>query len=215
MSQLLASYDHQADKEALQGKQNVTRKKSGRYNTTETTTIGPSFRWPNEGLVSASHLRKPSYDDLTLAQWASGQIANILLVENHSLSKNMLIQMAAAMRDSVSLPWPVIRSAWAVSMTDIEEGRLSWADSMQWSLNRISNSQLAMHNTPSVNPSGSKTRICRYFNEGSCSSEGHHGTYKYFCNFCYKQGRSLGHPEIRCSHRNARNTQDPKPSGSR
>ena len=215
VSQLLASYDHQADKEALQGKQNVTRKKSGRYNTTETTTIGPSFRWPNEGLVSASHLRKPSYDDLTLAQWASGQIANILLVEDHSLSKNMLIQMAAAMRDAVSLPWPVVRSAWAVSMTDIEEGRLSWADSMQWSLNRISNSQLAMHNTQSVNPLGSKTRICRYFNEGSCSSEGHHGTYKHFCNFCYKQGRSLGHPEIRCFHRNASNTQDPKPSGSR
>ena len=32
----------------------------------------------------------------------------------------MLIQMAASMRDAVSLPWPVVRSAWAVSMTDIE-----------------------------------------------------------------------------------------------
>ena len=104
VSQLLASYDHQTDKKALQGKLNITRKKSGRYNTTETTTVGPSFRWPNEGLISTSHLRKPSYDDLTLAQWASGQIANILLVEDHSLSKNMLIQMAAAMRDAVYLP---------------------------------------------------------------------------------------------------------------
>ena len=180
VSQLLASYDYQADKEALQGKLNISRKKSGRYNTTETTTVGPSLRWPNEGLVSASHLKKPSYDDLTLAQWASGQIANILLVEDHSLSKNMLIQMVAAMRDAVSLPWPVVRSAWAVSMTDIEEGRLSWADSMQWSLNRISNSQLAMHNTQSVNFSAPKIRIYRYFNEGSCSSEGHHGTFLQF-----------------------------------
>ena len=104
----------------------------------------------------------------------------------------MLIQMAAAMHDAVSLPWPVVRSALAISMTDIEEGRLSWADSMQWSLNRISNSQLAMHNTQSDNSSAPKIRICRYFNEGTCSSEGHHGTYKHFCNFCYKQGRSLG-----------------------
>ena len=39
-------------------------------------------------------LHKPSYDDLTLAQWASGQIANILLGEDHTLSKNILIQMA-------------------------------------------------------------------------------------------------------------------------
>ena len=195
----------------MQGKPNVIRKKSGCYNTTDTTTLGPQFRWPNEGRVSASHLRKPSYDDLTLAQWASGQISNILLIDDHSLAKNMLIQMAAAMRDAISLPWPVVRSAWDVSMTDIEEGKLSWADSMQWSLNRIGNSQLAMHNTQSVNPSGSKTRICRYFNEGSCSSE----TYKHFCNFCYKQGRSLGHPEIRCFHCNTSNTQETKPSGSK
>ena len=106
----------------------------------------------------------------------------------------MLVQMAAAMRDAISLLWPVVRSAWAVSMSDIEEGRLGWADAMQWSLNRISNSQLAMHNTQSVAASGSKVRICRYFNEGMCTSEGHHGTYKHFCEFCYKQGRSLGHP---------------------
>ena len=68
ISQLLASYDYQADEEALQGKLNINRKKSGWYNTTETTTVGPSLRWPNEGLVSASHLKKTSYDDLTLAQ---------------------------------------------------------------------------------------------------------------------------------------------------
>ena len=121
VSQLLATYDHQADKEAMQGKPNLIRKKSGRYNTTDTTTLGPQFRWPNEGLVSASHLRKPSYDDLTLAQWASGQTSNILLIDDHSLAKNMLIQMAAAMRDAVSVLWPLVRSAWAVSMTDIEE----------------------------------------------------------------------------------------------
>ena len=150
--------------------------------------MGPQFRWPNEGLVSASHLKKPAYDDLSLAQWTSGQLSNILLVEDPALSKCMLVQMAAAMRDAVSLPWPVVRSAWAVSMSDIEEGRLGWADAMQWSFNRISNSQLAMHNTQSVAASGSKVRICRYFNEGTCTSEGHHGTYKHFCAFCYKQG---------------------------
>ena len=56
VSQLLASYDQQADREVLQGKSTVIRKKSGRYNTTDTTSLGPHFRWPNEGLISASHL---------------------------------------------------------------------------------------------------------------------------------------------------------------
>ena len=63
VSQLLANYEQQADREVLQGKSTVIRKKSGRYNTTDTTSLGPQFHWPNEGLVSASHLRKPAYDD--------------------------------------------------------------------------------------------------------------------------------------------------------
>ena len=208
VSQLLANYEQQADREVLQGKSTVIRKKSGRYNTTDTTSLGPQFRWPNEGLVSTSHLRKPAYDDLTLAQWVSGQLANILLIEDHTLSRNMLTQMAASMKDAVSLPWPAVRSAWAVSMTDIEEGRLSWADSMQWSINRISNSQLAMHNTQSMAASGAKVRICRYFNEGTFTSETHHGAYKHYCSHCYKQGRSLGHTKLKCFHRSSTGNQD-------
>ena len=208
VSQLLPNYDQQADREVLQGKSTVIRKKSGRYNTTDMTSLGPQFRWPNEGLVSASHLRKPAYDDLTLAQWVSGQLANILLIEDHTLSRNMLTQMAASMKDAVSLPWPAVRSAWAVSMTDIEEGSLSWADSMQWSINRISNTQLAMHNTQSVAASGAKVRICRYFNEGTCTSETHHGAYKHYCSHCYKQGRSLGHTELKYFHRSSTGNQD-------
>ena len=155
VSQLLANYEQQTDREALHGKSTVVRKKSG-----HTACLGPQFCWPNEGLLTASHLKKPAYDDLNLAQWVSGQLANILLIEDQALSGNTLIQMAASIRDAVSLLWPVVRSAWAVSMTDIEEGRLRWADSMQWSLNRISNSQLTMHNTQFVATSGSKIRSC-------------------------------------------------------
>ena len=118
VSQLLATYNHQADKEALQGKHHVIRKKLGHYNMTDTPTLGPQFRWPNEQLISASDFKKLSYDDLTLAQWASSQIANILLVDDQSLARSMLVQMAAALRDAVSLPWPVVRPAWAVSMID-------------------------------------------------------------------------------------------------
>ena len=110
VSQLLANYEQQSDRDILQGKNTVIRKKSGRYNTTDTTSMSPQLRWPNEGLVSTSHLKKPAYDDLSLAQWASSQLGNILLVEDQALSRSMLVQMAAAMRDAVSLPWPVVRS---------------------------------------------------------------------------------------------------------
>ena len=111
VSQLLASYEQQSDREVLQGKATVLQKKSGRYNTTDTTSMSLQFRWPNEGLVTASHLKKPAYDDLSLAQWVSGQLANILQIEDHVLARNVLIQMAASMKDAVSLPWAAVRSA--------------------------------------------------------------------------------------------------------
>ena len=68
VSQLLANYDQQVNRDVIQGKSTVIRKKSGRYNTTDATSLGPQFRWPNEGLISASHLKRPAYDDLSLAQ---------------------------------------------------------------------------------------------------------------------------------------------------
>ena len=55
VTQLLASYNQQVVQDVLPGKGHITRWKSGRHNTTDTTLVGPQFRWPNEGLVSASH----------------------------------------------------------------------------------------------------------------------------------------------------------------
>ena len=52
VTQLLASYDQQAVQDALPGKGQVNKRKSGRYNTTDTTLVGPQLRWLNEGLVS-------------------------------------------------------------------------------------------------------------------------------------------------------------------
>ena len=123
VSRLLAQYDDQADQEALPGKISNARKKSGHYNITDTSIVSPQYRWPNAGLVSNSHIKKPSYDELNMAQWASGQLNNMLLVEDNTTLRCMLTQMSMAMRDAGSLPWSAVRSAWAVSMTDIEEGK--------------------------------------------------------------------------------------------
>ena len=85
-----------------------------------------------------------------MTQWISGQLNNILLVKNNTTLWNMLTQMSMVIRDVPSLPWPAVKSSWAVSMTNIEEGRLTWTVSMQWSLNRINNSLLTVLNSKSV-----------------------------------------------------------------
>ena len=108
VTKLLASYDQQVGQDILPGKGHITRRKSGHYNTTNTTLVGPQFRWPNEGLVSASHSKKPAYDELALAQWVAGQLSNVLLIHDPTLARNVLTRVVLAMKDTVSLPWQVV-----------------------------------------------------------------------------------------------------------
>ena len=201
-------YDQQAVQDVLPGKGHITRQKSGRYNTTDTTLVRPQFRWPMRAWFLHLILKKTAYDELSLAQWVAGQLSNVLLIDDPTLARNVLTQVVLAMKDAVSLPWQVVRSAWAVSMTEIEERQLGWADSTQWSLNRISSSQLAVMNSQNASSVSQKIRICKFFNESTCSSEGHHGSYKHFCANCYKQGRSLVHPEIRRFSRSTTRAQE-------
>ena len=83
-------------------------------------------------------------------------------------------------------------------MTQVEEGRLSWANDTQWALNKIGMSQVAVFNSQSVT-NQQKVRICCYFNEGSYVHDFNHGNYKHICSHCYKQGHSLPHPEMKCN----------------
>ena len=77
----------------------------------------PEVRWPNECFVTSSNLRKPAYDEMNLQQWAVGQLNNALQIEDNTLLCNVLTQVIFSLRDSVALPWPAVRAAWAVSMT--------------------------------------------------------------------------------------------------
>ena len=80
-------------------------------------------------------------------------------------------------------------------MHELEEGNLSWADSTQWALNRLSASQVSLVNSQLV----SQKRMCHYYNEGSWSHDGHHGLYRHNCSFCSKQGRTSNYPESKCN----------------
>ena len=53
------------------------------------------------------------------------------------LLHQVLTQVTLALHDVTVLPWPAGRAAWAASMTEVEEGKLTWDNTMQWALNRI------------------------------------------------------------------------------
>ena len=205
VAHLLDSYE-EAARFSLQGRSN---RKSGRYNTTDVTHSAPEFRWPNEGYHAPAGKKRVPYDDLTLPQWTVGQLTNIYHMKDQNVSKQALFQVILAMRDATSLPWPAVRGAWATSMHDLEEGHLTWQDATQWSLNRLSSSQISMATAPTTQTSQPK-RICKFFNEGSCTHDATHGQYRHICSYCDKQGKVNGHPESKCY--NKLRTKDKQPS---
>ena len=198
VSSVLASYDAQIQSQVLQGKQ--ASKRSGRYNTTDTTTALPEYRWPNEGYHGSKGKKRILYDDLSLPQWAVGQLTNVHQIQDPTLLRQALLQVILTLRDATSLPWQAVRDAWSHSMHDVEEGRLTWADSTQWAINRLSASQIAMANSQitSQGQYQGQKKVCRYYNEGNCSHEGNHGQFRHNCAFCARQGRNNTHPETKC-----------------
>ena len=199
ISQLLSQYDAQAQADGVPCKN--LRKKSGWYNITDTTLVAPEYRWPNEGFISLVG-RKPAYDDLSLAQWVSGQLNNMRQIED--------AQVSLAIRDAVLLPWPTAHGAWELSMTEVEEGHLDWSDATQWALNCINGSQVAVLNSQALAPTGGHVLICKLFNEGTCTNKNHHGPYKHCCSSSHRNGKSLGHPEFKCVTKVASRNVDPK-----
>ena len=120
---LLSSYEGNLQTELARGKHNI--KKSGRYNSHDSITAPPHLRWPNEGYHSSSGKKRVTYDELTMPQWVAGQLTNIYSISEPTLVKQAILQMVFAMRDATSLPWNAVRTAWASSMHEVEEGNLS------------------------------------------------------------------------------------------
>ena len=75
VSQILSAYDAQARQDSLQGKP-AHVKKSGRFNTTDTVIAAPEARWPNEGYLGVNGKKRIAYDELSLPEWAVGQLYN-------------------------------------------------------------------------------------------------------------------------------------------
>ena len=197
VSHILSSLEATSRAEATQGK--VTHKKSGRFNATDTITAVPKFRWPNEGYHGIGGRKRTLYDDLTIPEWAVGQLSNVYYIQDPVLSKQVLLQVILSLRDATSLPWQAVRSAWGNSMHEIEQGSLQWSDATQWALNRLSTSQIAMANASQVSSqTTTQKKVCKYYNEGVCSHEGNHGQFRHVCAFCARQGKNYTHPETTC-----------------
>ena len=173
--------------------------KVGRYNAVDTVNTPAHLLWPNEGFQGNVAKKRALYDELTMPQWVAGQLTNIHNISDPLLAKQALLQVTYAIWDATSLPWAAVRKVWASSMHEVEEGTLTWGSATQWAINRLSSSQISMANTKTSAQPQQFKKICKFYNDGSCSHDGHHGQYSHFCSYCYHQGKSTTHPENRCN----------------
>ena len=199
VNDVLTSYEARAKADSLQGK---AVKKSGRYNAVDTVNTPAHLCWPNEGFQGNVGKKRALYDELTMPQWVAGQLTNIHNISDLSLAKQALLQVIYAMRDATSLPWAAVRNAWASSMREVEEGTLAWGNATQWAINRLSSSQISMANAQTSAQPQQFKKICKFYNDGSCCHDGHHGWY--FLQLLLsprqvntRQGNT--HPENRCN----------------
>ena len=96
----LATYEDQA-KSSLLGKQ----RRSGRYNTTDIALNPPEIRWPNEGYHSSAGKKGVPYDELSMAQWVTGQLSNVYNMKDSNSARHALLQVILVVKDATSLPW--------------------------------------------------------------------------------------------------------------
>ena len=71
------------------------------------------------------------YDDLSVSEWAAGQLSNIYLIQDPNLVKHTMLQAIQVLKDATSLPWQAVRTAYTQSMHQVEQGTLSWQDNTQ------------------------------------------------------------------------------------
>ena len=99
MTNALAAYEDQA-KSSLLGKQ----RRSGRYNTTDIAQNPPEIRWPNEGYHSTVGKKGVPYDELSMAQWVTGQLNNVHNMKDPLTARHALLQVILDIKDATSLP---------------------------------------------------------------------------------------------------------------
>ena len=101
----MKTFENQAKQETATGKGHQV-KKSGRLSTTDTITSVPELRWPNEGYHGVNGRKCIVYDDLSLPEWALGQLSNIFQIQHPAKVRKALLQTIMALKETTLLPWP-------------------------------------------------------------------------------------------------------------
>ena len=102
-------------------------------------------------------------------------------------TRSILTQIISTPEDAYSLSYPALCKACAFSLQEMEQGRLSFRDSIKRALNVASLLQIVFEN--SCNLQQEKTKNLHIFIEGTCSHDTNLALCKHSYLYCWKEGR--------------------------
>ena len=87
-------------------------------------TVKRIVDWPQNFILTRSRKTRPSYDDLTMAQWVSGFIRCVQEEKSGAARASMLNYLGNLMGDASDFSWKSVKAAHAIILTNMEADRL-------------------------------------------------------------------------------------------
>ena len=191
------------------------RRKSGRYNVSDSLYATPHIRWPNESCMIGTARKRATFDRLILGQFFIGFINNVLSIQHVPTMRSMLNKLVETVKLAENISWPIARGAFAASMLKIEDKSITWADPRTFADHRLTYSQSAVFFgsttmspcTTATTPSNRSIKkiACKWFNEGRCPHSSDHldttgsTLFHHMCLYCFKTlKRNNAHVESNC-----------------
>ena len=157
--------------ETTQGK----RKRSGRYNVTDSSSNASFRRWPNEGILVGPSRKRVTFDELTQVQFIMGFVKNLNDTIDPLMCKFMVAELYELMKLMESTSWQVVRGAFIGIMHDIEAGEILWTDRQALMQRRINHSHAAALapqpsriQGPRVGATTERKLFCKFHKAGTC-----------------------------------------------
>ena len=151
--------------------------------------------WPQHYLLVGKDKSRPTYDQLTTVQWVSGCIKAAMDLQESD--KNFALQYLSNLLDDASdFSFDSAKACHAVVLTNMEQDRLSWSDTLE--LDRLRRQHAQRHIAPTFTQSTASSKsdskaenrdiICKFFNDKKCSRHETHFTkgnwYLHICSNC-------------------------------
>ena len=91
-------------------------------------TIKIIVDWPQNFILTGSRKTRPSYDDLTMAQWVSGFVRCVQEEKSEAARCSMLDYLFNLMEGASDFSWESAKAAHAIVLTNMEADRLRWTE---------------------------------------------------------------------------------------